>query len=130
DAIPPGEMAAVLQKIGVDVSSDHDKEQLLTRVDTSYLKKDSVSGSYLDIVAGIDGDYEKSEALAYFLKFPLPEWRYVPLLDVVKTVDGDFERSNVIGRVISKGGVGGGSFDTLLTVIGAMGGDFEKSNLL
>ncbi len=32
-------MAAILKKIGLDVSSDHDKEQLLTRVDTSYLKK-------------------------------------------------------------------------------------------
>ena len=130
DTIPPGEMAAVLKKIGLDVSSDHDKEQLLTRVDTTYLKNDSVAGSYLDVVAGIDGDYEKSEALAYFLKFPLAGWRYVPLLDVMKTVDGDLDRSNVIGRVISKGVVEGASFDTLLTVIGDMGGDFEKSKLL
>jgi hypothetical protein len=130
DTIPPGEMAAVLMKIGLDVSSDHDKEQLLTRVDTSYLKNDSVAGSYLDVVAGIDGDYEKSQALTYFLRFPLPERRYVPLLEVAKTVDGDYERSNVLGKLINKGIVEGVSFDSLLAVIGGMDGDYEKSKLL
>ncbi len=79
-------------------------------------------------MTGIDGDYEKSQALAYFLKFPLPERRYIPLLDVAKTMDGDFERSNVIGRVIDKGVVEGASFDTLLAVIGGMGGDLKRVN--
>lgn len=130
DTLPPGEMAAVVRKIGLDVSSDHDKERLLTRVDTSYLKNDSVAESYLDVVAGIDGDFEKAQALTYFLRFPLPERRYVRTLEAAKTVDGDFERSNVLGRLIDKGVVEGASFDTLLAVIGDMGGDFEKSKLL
>jgi hypothetical protein len=130
DTIPPVEMAAVLKKIGDDVSSDHDKVELLTRVDTSYLKNDSVAESYLDVAAGIDGDHEKSQALFYFLRFPLTERRYVRTLEAAKTVDGDFERSNVLGRLIDKGVVEGASFDTLLAVIGDMGGDFEKSKLL
>jgi hypothetical protein len=130
DTLSPGEMAAVLKKIGLTVSSDHGREQLLTRVDTSYLKNDSVAGSYLEVAAGIDGDFEKSQALTYFLRFPLPERRYVPTLEAAKTVDGDFERSNVLGRLIDKGVVEGASFDTLLAVIGDMGGDFEKGKLL
>jgi len=130
DSIPPVEMAAVLQKIGLDVSSDHDKEQLLTRVDTAYLKNDSVAASYLDVVSRIDGDFEKSQALAYFLKFPLPGRRYIRTLEVVKTVNGDFERSKVLEAVIDKGLVEGAPFDSLLAVIGGMGGDFEKSKVL
>jgi hypothetical protein len=130
DTIPPGEMAMVLEKMGHILSSDHDKEQLLTRLDTAYLKNDSVATSYLDVVAGIDGDFEKSQALTYFLRFPLPERRYVQTLEAAKTVDGDFERSNVLGRLIDKGVVEGASFDTLLAVIGGMGGDYEKSKVL
>jgi hypothetical protein len=130
DTIPPGEMAAVLKKIGLTVSSDHDKEQLLTRVDTSYLTNDSVAGSYLDDVTGINSDFEKSQALTYFLRSPLPERRYMRTLDVVKTMNGDFERSKVLEAVIDKGLVEGAPFDSLLAVIGGMGGDFEKSKLL
>jgi hypothetical protein len=130
DTIPPNEMAAVLEKMGLTLSSDHDKERLLALVDTAYLKNDSVAGSYLDVAAGIDGDYEKSEALTYFLRFPLPEWRYVRTLDVANTVDGDYERSNVLGRLIDKGVVEGAPFDSLLAVIGGMDGDYEKSKLL
>ena len=130
DTIAPGEMAAVLKKIGITLSSDHDKEELLMRIDSSFLKDDSVAGSYMDVVAGIDGGYEKSQALSYFLRFPLPERRYVRTLEVAKTVDGDYERSNVLCRLIDKGVVEGASFDSLLAVIGGMNGDFEKSKLL
>lgn len=130
DTIPPGEMAIILKKIGLTLSSDHDKEQLLTRVDTSYLTNDSVAASYLDVAAGINSDYEKSQALTCFLQFPLPERRYVRMLDVAKTVNGDFERSKVLEAVIGKGLVEGAPFDSLLAVIGGMGGDFEKSKLL
>ena len=130
DTIPPGEMAIILKKIGLTLSSDHDKEQLLTRVDTSYLTNDSVAASYLDVAAGINSDYEKSQALTYFLQFPLPERRYVRMLGVAKTVNGDFERSKVLEAVIGKGLVEGAPFDSLLAVIGGMGGDFEKSKLL
>ena len=130
DTIPPGEMAIILQKIGHTLASDNDKRRLLAQVDSSYLRNDSVAGSYLDDVAGINSDYEKSQALAYFLQSPLPEGRYVRTLDVVKTMNGDYERSTVLEKVIDKGIVEGAPFDTLLAVIGGMGGDFEKSKLL
>ncbi len=130
DTLPPGVVADIVKKIGCTLDSDHDKEQLLTRVDTSYLKNDSVAESYLDVVAGIDGDFEKAQALTYFLRFPLPERRYVRTLEAAKTVDGDFDWSIVVCRLIDKGFVEGASFDTLLAVIGDMGGDFEKSKLL
>jgi hypothetical protein len=130
DTIPPGDMANIVKKIGLTLSSDNDKRRLLAQVDSSYLRNDSVAGSYLDDVAGIIGDFEKSQAFAYFLRYPLPVRRYVRTLDVAKTLSGDFERSKVLEAVIDKGLVEGAPFDSLLAVIGGMGGDFEKSKLL
>jgi hypothetical protein len=130
DTIPPGALATIVKKIGLTLSSDNDKQRLLARVDTSYLKDDSVATYYLDDVVGISGDYEKSQALVYFLRSPLPERRYVRTLDVTKTLNGDYERSNVLEKVIDKGVVEGAPFDSLLAVIGGMNGDYEKSKLL
>jgi hypothetical protein len=130
DTIPPGDMANIVKKIGFSLSSDHEKERLLTLVGTTYLKNDSIVGFYLDDVAGINSDYEKSLTLTYFLQYPLPVQRYVRTLDVAKTINGDFERSKVLAAVIDKGLVEGAPFDSLLAVIGGMGGDFEKGKLL
>lgn len=130
DSIPPGELAIVVKKIGLTVSSDDDKQRLLSRVDTAYLKDDSIAGYYLDAVAGIRGDDEKSRALDHFLQLPLSERRYIRTLDVTKTISGDDERSNVLEKVIGKGMMEGAPFDTLLAVIGGMNGDDEKSKLL
>jgi hypothetical protein len=72
DTIPPGDMANIVKKSGFSLSSDHEKERLLTLVGTTYLKNDSIVGFYLDDVAGINSDYEKSLTLTYFLQYPLP----------------------------------------------------------
>ncbi len=130
DTIPTGELAIVVKKIGSTVSSDDDKRQLLSRVDTSYLKDDTIASYYLDAVAGIRGDDEKSQALDHLLRSPLPERRYLRTLDVTKTINGDDERSQVLEQVIGKGVIEGAPFDTLLAVIGEMNGDDEKSKLL
>jgi hypothetical protein len=130
DTIPTGELATIVKKIGSTVSSDDDKKQLLSHVDTFYLKNDSVAGYYLDAVAGINGDDEKSQALDHFLRSPLSGQRYLRTLDVAKTISGDDERSDVLERVIGKGLIEGAPFDSLLAVIGGMNGDDEKSKLL
>ncbi len=85
---------------------------------------------YLEAVRGIDGDYEKSQVLQYFLQSPLPAERVLPVLSVTKTVDGDYEKSNILKLIINRDFFEGAPFDSLMALIGQVGGNYERANLL
>ncbi len=130
DSLSPALVKGVIVRIRERMGSDYERGQLLGKIDTSFLKNDSVSAEYLAVVKKMDGDYEKSQALRHFLRGTIPVQQYVPVLDAAGTVDGNYERSNVLGELIGQPLAEGRPFDSLMNVVGRMDGDYEKSNLL
>jgi len=130
DSLSAPVVAAAIARVGDKMGSDYDKNRLLEKVDTLYLKNDSVCAGYMAVVKSIHGDYEKSEALRHFLRGAFPVGQYVGVLDAASTVSGDYERSNVLRELIGHPLAEGKPFDSLLRVVGSMNGDYEKSNLL
>jgi hypothetical protein len=130
DSIRSVEMAAIVRKIGRTMGSDYDRQRFLVRVDTTYLKDDSVAWSYLDAVSQIGGAYEKTQALDHFLETRPTKERYLRLLDVTASIGGDYERSTILHKVIENGLFEGPPFDSLLVVVGGVNGDYERGNLL
>jgi hypothetical protein len=130
DSVPAGMVAEVIARVRERMGSDYDKGRLLTKVDTPYLKNDSVVVAYLEAVKSIGGDYEKSLALKNLLRWTVPVSRYVAVLDATRTLGGDYERSNVLTELIDQRLFEGAPFDSLLNVVSGVGGDYEKGNLL
>jgi hypothetical protein len=130
--IPAGMMADVITRVGEHVESDYDKERLLVKVDTPYLKDDSVSVGYLEVVKSMDGDYERSLALTNFLRRAvLPEGaRFDSLLQVVGRMDGDYEKGNLLRQIIHKDIRGHSNWAGLIRAASELDGDYDKSNLL
>jgi hypothetical protein len=130
DSLSPGEMTAVVRKIGRTMGSDYDRQQRLMKVDSSYLKDDSVAFSYLDAASQIGGSYDRSQVLEHFLETPLKKEIYPRLLDATAAIGGDYERSTLLTRIIDKGIYEGADFDSLLAVIRGVNGEYERGNLL
>jgi len=130
DSLSPGILTQVMLRVQDKVGGDYEKNELLEKVDTGSLRNDSVGADYLAVVKGMEGDYEKSQALQHFLRGTLPVRQYVGLLDATATVEGNYERSNVLKELIEQPLAEGQPFDSLLKVVGRMDGDYEKGNLL
>jgi len=130
DSLPPMMVAGVITRIREHIGGDYDKERLLSMVDTSYLKNDSVAMGYLATVKGIGGDYEKSQALQHFLRMTVPDNRYIGFLGAVRTLGADYERGQVLQRLIDQSLYEGAPFDSLLSVVNETQGDYERGNLL
>jgi hypothetical protein len=130
DSLSAGVIAQVIARIREKVSGDYDKERLISKIDTVYLKDDTVSAGYLGVVKSIDGDYEKSKALRHYLWSGVAVKQYIPVLEATETVEGDYEQGNILRELISQPLVEGEPFDSLMTVVGKMDGDYEKSKLL
>lgn len=133
DSVPADMMVAVITRIRERLGSDYDKERLLTKVDTSYLKNDSVSRGYLQAVKSIGSDYEKSVALRKYIGMGQALSEGAPfdsLLTVIDGVNGDYEKGNLLKQIIHKDIRRDQSWAGLIRLTSQMAGDYDKSNLL
>jgi hypothetical protein len=130
DSLSAGTVAAAIGKMRDKLGSDYDKNRLLEKVDTAYLKNDSVCEDYLAAVKDMHGDYEKSQSLQHYLRVTVPVPQYVRVLDAVGSLGGNYERSNILRELIEQPLAEGRPFDSLLNLVGKMSGDYEKGNLL
>lgn len=130
DSLPVGVVAQVITRVHDRIEGDYDKERLITKIDTVYLKDDTVSAEYLSVVKGMGGDYEKSRALQYYLRRGIPGKQYIPVLEATESIEGDYEQSNILRALLAGPLAEGQPFDSLMSVVGKMDGDYEKSNLL
>jgi hypothetical protein len=131
DSLSADIVAAVMNRIKDKVGGDYDKNRLLEKVDTIYLKNDSVSEGYLAVVRSMNGDYERSQALQHFLRISLAEGRsFDSLLRVVGAINGDYEKSGLLNQIAQKNLKEGGSWAGLIRTTTTLGGEYERSNVL
>jgi hypothetical protein len=130
DSLSPAVAAAVMNRLEDKVGSDYDKSRLLEKVDTQYLKNDSVCAGYLAVVKSIHGDYEKSQALQHFLRGMAEGRPFDSLLQVVGRMNGDYEKSNLLKQIIQKDPKEGGSWAGLIRTTTTVDGEYERSNVL
>lgn len=130
DSLSPAVVAAVMTRVEDKVGSDYDKGRLLEKMDTPYLKNDSVCAGYLAVVRSIHGDYEKAQALQHFVRGMAEGKLFDSLLKVVGSMEGDYEKSNLLKEIIQKDLKEGRSWAGLIRTTTTLDGEYERSNVL
>jgi len=97
DSLSARTVAAVVLRVRGKLGGDYEKKELLEKVDTQYLKNDSVCADYLEVVKSMGGDYEKSELLTKVAHKDIREGgSWAGLIRTTTTLGGEYERSNVL----------------------------------
>jgi len=131
DSLSARTVAAVVLRVRGKLGGDYEKKELLEKVDTQYLKNDSVCADYLEVVKSMGGDYEKSEAIQHLLRGRLKEGgAFDSLLTVIARIGGDYEKSELLTKVAHKDIREGGSWAGLIRTTTTLGGEYERSNVL
>jgi hypothetical protein len=128
--LTPAEMNETAKSIGVALSADYEKSELLKKFADDYMASPQTSQAYLQAVKSINGDYEKASTLEAIVKQPLTKGQLGQVLVITNTIGGDYEKANVLKQIVEKEGLGPDNCDKLLEVTNAIGGDYEKAGVL
>jgi len=131
DSLSTGVVASAVMRVRERMGSDYDRQRLLAKIDTGYLKNDSVCAEYLMVVKDMHGDYEKSEALRHLLSGAVLEGRpFDSLLNVVGQMNGDYEKGNLLKQIVRRDVREGGSWAGLIRTTLTLDGEYDRSNVL
>jgi hypothetical protein len=131
DSISENELAETAKKISSQLGSDYEKEQLLNKFTSSYLKSPEAAKSYLEAIETLGSDNAEENLLTQLInKQIIPELSFDQFMKLVDHLGSDNAKENIVRSLISKDAIPADGFNQVFDVVNHLGSDNAKSNLL
>jgi beta-lactamase regulating signal transducer with metallopeptidase domain len=93
------ETLIAVARAAIKLTSDNDKAELLLTIAKYYVRNDELRTAYLDAVASMTSDYERSRTLEpLFLKDSLPMQAVAQVVKIASKMTSDNDKANLIVR--------------------------------
>lgn len=128
-APPDRETLIAVAKRAAKMTSDYDKAELLITIAKYYVPDDELRGIYLDAVASMQSDYERSRTLAPLLEkdSALPPKALAQVVAIASKMTSDYEKANLIVNTIGDGRVlSPETRAAAITAMGSINGSYDR----
>ncbi len=121
----------VVQIAAREMSSDHEKRQVLARVAEKHLDDQKVLSEFIAAIATINSDYERGQTLAAVLKRgSLTADQLKSVLQSVAGISSDYEKAQALIRIANAYPAEAAAQPAFFDAVGGINSDYEHSRVL
>jgi len=130
DSLSVPELATAIHQLG-NTGSDVDRQHFLQQVSPAWLKDSLIASTWLEVVAHLNADIEKSGLLSRFIEQDsLTTENFDKVLEITNHFNSDVDKMNLLAKLITKGAVDAARYGKVLDITNHFNSDIDKINLL